>query len=338
MSDFFIEPKISSLLKTTRKPSLLDIDFVGTGGAFDFREKNSSMVLKTNSGSILVDCGSTVYSSLCEKKIIDDIDYIFITHCHEDHIGSLSTLVFHKFFSTKKPVKIECLPSIKEKIEIYLKDVCGHIGDFENSFSINSNEGTLYKDLNAIIYKIDTTGFHFKDIYSSGFVFNFRKDKKDFFVLYSGDINVPFTEIIKNQDNSLYNSIIQNPENVFVFHDATIKCSFPNYPHFDIKKSELITKVFRNFFVYHISKQDADFFMDDYNKKNFKFNKIAKKIDDELAKKTLLTNDDKVKEALSNQAKKIKLDIADDLDAFGCEIKFVETFNGSFKIQQKNIF
>ena len=185
MSKFILKSRINSLLKNTGKHPVVEINFLGTGGAFDLLEKNSSAIIKTSGGTILIDCGSTVYSELITRKLIDDIDYVFITHCHEDHIGSLSTFVYHKYFVQKKTVKIECIPSLKAKIETYLKDICGHPSD---SFVVNSVPGNLYEDLNMIVYKIETTGLHYKDFVSAGFLFNFRKNKEDLFLIYSGDM------------------------------------------------------------------------------------------------------------------------------------------------------
>ena len=105
MSKFSIKSRLNSLLKGGGKQPIVEIMFLGTGGAFDLNEKNSSAIIKTAKGTILIDCGSTVYSELRKKNSVEDIDYVFITHCHEDHIGSLSTLVYHKYFSQKSKVK-----------------------------------------------------------------------------------------------------------------------------------------------------------------------------------------------------------------------------------------
>ena len=184
MPKFILKSRLNSLLKNTGKPPIVEINFLGTGGAFNLSEKNSSAIIKTAGGTILIDCGSTVYAELQAKKLIESIDYIFITHCHEDHIGSLSTLIYHKYFTENKAVKIECVPSLKPQVEMYLKDICGHSGTLEESFVINSNPEVLFKDLNMIIYKIDTTGFHYKNYSTGGFVFNVKKDNENLFLIY----------------------------------------------------------------------------------------------------------------------------------------------------------
>jgi len=335
MAKFILKSRLNSLLKNTGKSPIVEINFLGTGGAFDLAEKNSSAIIKTSKGTILIDCGSTVYSELQTKKLVESLDYVFITHCHEDHIGSLSTLVYHKYFAQKQTVKIECVPSLKPKIEMYLKDVCGHDGPLDNSFSINSNSGIVYEDLNMIVHKIETTGFHYKDYASGGFVFNFRKGGEDLFVVYSGDINVPFTDIIKNVNPTLYEDLIKNPENVFIFHESTARPYPPFYPHCEYQKLEKTTEIFPNIYVYHHSLEETKSVLKTIRESKLKLDAIKKAIDSDLNKKLSLVKKYEIQEKLRVQAKRLKGEFEEDFNKEPLKIQDLNTIGKELIIQEE---
>lgn len=334
MAKFEIQSKLNFLLKNTYKNPIAEITFLGTGGAFDLSEKNSSFILKTASGSILIDCGSTVYLQLRSKNLVDIIDYVFITHCHEDHIGSLSTLVYHKYFNEKKSVKIECIPELSKMIETYLSGICGHNEKFRESFEINSNNGIIFRDLNMIIHKINTTGYHYKNYPSSGFVFNFKKSGEDLYVVYSGDIGTSFIEIIEKQNYELYQNLLKKPENVFVFHESTNK-EYPSFcPHFSYNKLGRIVKIFSNTFTYHHSKNEAEDIAQFIKNSKLKNDLIKKTIDLELAKKLSLMKNEIAKEKLKEQAKRLKKDLNDETYEVFSKIKDLNKFENELIIKE----
>jgi ribonuclease BN (tRNA processing enzyme) len=86
------------------------IKFLGTGGAFDYKYGSSAAVVWHNERTFLIDCGPSVYTSLCENKLIDSIDYILLTHLHGDHVGSLFSLIAH--------LKVHCSPP-REAVILY---------------------------------------------------------------------------------------------------------------------------------------------------------------------------------------------------------------------------
>lgn len=332
MAKFILKSKINSLLKSTGKSPIAEIKFLGTGGAFDSLEKNSSAIIKTASGTILIDCGFTVYPELAAAGILNDIDYVFITHCHEDHIGSLSTLVYHKYFGQKQTVKIECIPSLKSKVKTYLKTVCGHMDD---SFSINTNDGILYESLNMIIYKIETTNHHYKGFPSAGFVFNIRKNGEDLFLVFSGDINVPFVEIISEESPALYEALVKVPENVFIFHESTARDYPPYYPHCEYEKLEKIADVFPNIFVYHHSQEETQSVLSKIRKAKMKIDIINRAIDFDLNKKLNLVSSPEGKEKLKVQAKRMKDEFYEDFNIPPLKIQDLNTIGKEFIIQEQ---
>ncbi|MCX7816743.1 MAG: MBL fold metallo-hydrolase [Syntrophales bacterium] len=74
----------------------ITIDFLGgTGGV-----KGSSILLDTGKEKILIDCGSAVEGKTVRGNFDFDpssIDYLFITHAHNDHIGRIPELIERGF-------------------------------------------------------------------------------------------------------------------------------------------------------------------------------------------------------------------------------------------------
>lgn len=83
--------------------------FVGTGSAFTTGGNNyqSNMVLENDfSNRLLIDCGSDARFSLYDIGLsYDDIDDVFISHLHSDHVGGLEWLALMRKFYSNKPAK-----------------------------------------------------------------------------------------------------------------------------------------------------------------------------------------------------------------------------------------
>jgi len=84
----------------------MKIQVLGVGGCFSPEIGNSSIILWDKGiKGFLIDCGYTVYPLLKDKKLIERIDKVFITHRHGDHIGSLDSFLFHKRYICNQKVK-----------------------------------------------------------------------------------------------------------------------------------------------------------------------------------------------------------------------------------------
>lgn len=84
----------------------MKITFLGVGSAFTTTEYyQSNLLITAASGKrMLVDCGSDARLSLAEWRVrhedIDpNIDAVYISHLHSDHIGGLEWLAFNRYFS-----------------------------------------------------------------------------------------------------------------------------------------------------------------------------------------------------------------------------------------------
>lgn len=77
----------------------MELTFLGTGSAFTIDNFQSNMVLTVNGRNLLIDAGGDVRHSL--KAIGWDhrnIDGVFISHLHADHIGGMEWLALCSYF------------------------------------------------------------------------------------------------------------------------------------------------------------------------------------------------------------------------------------------------
>lgn len=244
MAKFEIKKGIQSALGVGGK-KLLDVTFLGIGGAFDTEEGMSSVLLQTRGGKyFLIDCGYTAYSKLRKWNLVDSIDRVFITHTHEDHCSGLSTLVYERFFVHNVKTIIECHDSVAPRVKQYL-DICGHP---EEQYEIRIGN-VFIEDEEISITKIDTTNDHWpiNSFPNSGLLFHFSVGDDYAVFIYSGDINKPITSLMPVE---LYPFVYQKPENVFIFHDMTSLVHEQN-PHTNWRLLLPVKEMFPNLFTYH---------------------------------------------------------------------------------------
>jgi ribonuclease BN (tRNA processing enzyme) len=179
----------------------MEIKFIGFGGAFDYQYGNSAALININNKTILLDCGHSVYPALRAKNKIDAFEYVLITHLHDDHAGSLSTLIFHRHFSySSQRIKI-IYPEEKFKKEIYNYLVFS-MQKPEKYFDFISIEAFAELDF------IDTYGKHSEGMQTYSYIFNEDNEK----TVYSGDLGDPDFLFAKLKEKRI--------ENASVFHDT----------------------------------------------------------------------------------------------------------------------
>ena len=87
----------------------MELTLLGTGcPKVDFKRFGPSNLIQTKKSKILVDCGSGVTQRLDQIKISSaDIDALFLTHLHSDHVVDLYQLIISSWHSYRiKPWKI----------------------------------------------------------------------------------------------------------------------------------------------------------------------------------------------------------------------------------------
>ncbi|MCS6896085.1 MAG: MBL fold metallo-hydrolase [Bacteroidia bacterium] len=157
------------------------VRFLGAGGAHDVTLGNSAALIEWEDKTFLIDCGFTVYPRLVEYRLVEKIDAICITHLHDDHIGSLSALLYHRHFLSKLP-PIPIIAGSAElfaKIYTYLHFLMGEVEKFAQ---------VLYpSEFASHVLAIPTARLHVAHMPSCAYLFT----SKSMNILYSGDIGEP---------------------------------------------------------------------------------------------------------------------------------------------------
>lgn len=159
----------------------MELKFIGTGGAFEYEYGNSAAWINFNGKNILIDAGHSVYPTLRAKGLADQIDYILVTHLHDDHVGSLSTTVLHHKYMLPESRKAQILyptAAFGDELYQYLKHSLLKPEDYVDFVSLNFIPGINF---------IDTTHHHKKDM--STFAYYFETDTE--VIMYSGDLGTP---------------------------------------------------------------------------------------------------------------------------------------------------
>jgi ribonuclease BN (tRNA processing enzyme) len=154
----------------------MKISFVGTGGGFDVSMVNSSAIINCGSTRFLVDCGYNVFPKLVEQDLVKDIDAVLITHLHDDHVGSLSILIFYATLVVKRPHLVIVVPSAAFETE--LRAFLSH-SQPELNQRVRFAPLTDYPQLRVI----DTFGTHVKGMMTWAYAFEEGAQR----VAYSGD-------------------------------------------------------------------------------------------------------------------------------------------------------
>ena len=155
---------------------MISVKFIGTGGAFDAHLGNSSALIKVNGKSYLIDCGHTIYPTLVKNNLLATYEKLLITHLHDDHCGSLSTLAYHHYYILGE--KLELLvptEDFRRTIISFLSYSMGDATKFINIDKIRTEEGVGF---------IDTTGDHVEGMPSYAYYFTTHKET----IVFSGDL------------------------------------------------------------------------------------------------------------------------------------------------------
>ena len=82
---------------------MIKVRVLGSGGAFNTEMTNSSFLIEIDDEVILFDCGYNVFTKLreleaTEPDIIQSIDKVIISHMDDDHMGSVKSLIYYRFY------------------------------------------------------------------------------------------------------------------------------------------------------------------------------------------------------------------------------------------------
>lgn len=84
------------------------LEFLGTGAAFNIDRGNTSAFFKIGSCLYLFDCGEKICDKILDLGLLSGAArvYVFITHLHSDHVGSLEPLLYYTHYFTDIDLRI----------------------------------------------------------------------------------------------------------------------------------------------------------------------------------------------------------------------------------------
>jgi ribonuclease BN (tRNA processing enzyme) len=218
----------------------MELQFLGRGAAFYPQEGNTAAYMIEQGKLLLIDCGELVFKKLLEDKILDSISeiYLFITHTHSDHVGSMGTLVLYSYFVKKKPANIIIDGTVRYLPAIY--SLLEYFGVTKNMFNmINPSElDGLFSSFIWVRY-IETE--HCDELQACGILFHTSKG----LVYYSGD----------TKDLTPTLNIIRSGQPIYKIYIDSTTADFPGNPHLCLRiLDETIPRKFRSrVFCMHIN-------------------------------------------------------------------------------------
>jgi ribonuclease BN (tRNA processing enzyme) len=189
------------------------IDFLGVGSAFTTQEYHQPNLLITakNGKKMLVDCGSDIRFSLgewCENREakIPEINAVYCSHTHADHIGGLEWLAFETYFNPKvqKPILIgvdNLLNDIWDKslrggVE-YIDDKVMTLSDYFQPKVISHLKPFVWEDIQFTPLKFLHVHNSVKPMYSYGLIINSDGDGDSFLFSTDTKFNEHLTQTLK---------------------------------------------------------------------------------------------------------------------------------------------
>ncbi len=124
----------------------MKVRFIGVGSAFTLANYQSNLLVESDSGKkLLLDCGSDARFALQELGVAHrDIDSIYISHLHADHVGGLEWIGFATKFDPHCP-KPHLYISRYLKNELWsnvlsggMLSLQGEVADLETYFEVHS--------------------------------------------------------------------------------------------------------------------------------------------------------------------------------------------------------
>jgi len=90
------------------------IKFLGSGSAFTMNNFQTNALLEVDGHKLLIDCGTDIRFALAEQGLsYNDIDGVYISHQHSDHVGGLEYLGFCKYFDPN-----DCEPDLYASADV----------------------------------------------------------------------------------------------------------------------------------------------------------------------------------------------------------------------------
>lgn len=142
------------------------LTLLGVGSADSLRFYNTNALVETSAGRLLIDAGHTLGRALNEQGLgMNDVDAVWITHCHADHIYGLERLGSQRLFAGVGKPKLFAHHSLETELwDNSLKGSMGRIGEGECTLDsyfdvhwLRDGESLVFGDLTIELFETDHT-------------------------------------------------------------------------------------------------------------------------------------------------------------------------------------
>ncbi|CBL44017.1 conserved hypothetical protein [gamma proteobacterium HdN1] len=113
------------------------LQILGTGHSEAMEHWNTNAMIVSSGRRLLIDCGFTIKYALRDRGLgLPDIDAIFITHVHGDHVFGLERVGYESRFRYGKRVQLILHESLQEELwDQTLKGSMGRASEGENTLA-----------------------------------------------------------------------------------------------------------------------------------------------------------------------------------------------------------
>lgn len=210
----------------------MKIIFLGTGSAFTMANYQTNIIVNQGNKNLLIDAGGDVRFALKDADLsYKDIDSIYITHCHNDHVGGLEWFAFNSYFDKSLTEKIGLIGNSELIRDLWenslkggLKSIQGKktvLSDYFDTQMIKKNGKFYWQDVEFHIVQSVHIVDEYSIVPSFGLIFIDPSSKKK--IYYPGD-----TQFCPKQIMDFYK------EADIIIHDCeTAKFTSNVHAHFD---------------------------------------------------------------------------------------------------------
>lgn len=211
----------------------MKLTFLGTGGAFtDYRVNyHNNVIVETEAGVVMIDCGSTAVQSLKELGLKPwDVAGVIITHTHSDHCGGLEQLIWERCYTGNAGpgwlrTSIYANPNVCRDL---VRMISSPIEEFTDKDGVCQPDGFhRLVELHAVLTPFDIGGIRFA-LHRTPHVVGPFVDKPSFGVSVSANgKHFYFTSdtVFRPEIGSLF------PSAEVIFHDCTFSPKYPGTVH-----------------------------------------------------------------------------------------------------------
>lgn len=208
---------------------------LGVGGAFTKNNYHNNYIIEVDEKFLLIDAGTTLRESLpAAGYSYLNLDYVFISHLHYDHVGGLEELVMTRFWQfhngQHSPLKTTIIvhEKLASPLKKYLKNGLENQGrtveDFCDFVILKDTQAFSIGQYNFTIF--DTTNHHVDGLISAGF----KISTKEANIVFSGDMKeLEAANLLKQVDEKTV-AIFQDISFTYNGVHATLQDVLSYYP------------------------------------------------------------------------------------------------------------